>query len=257
MIKAVAVLVVLCGISAGYSIPMRNAFMYYQQPMGYMYPRQSMYGIHYQNQQLRNQGRSAGVSAFAAGNNIATGTYLKDCQNTDVESAELPNQDSNVQSVAEAYPEEQFPLEDVPQDEQFPLEDVPQYDVPAVHEVEPEEPIADEPVAAAPAVPAVIPDKKKKKKVTVQLDSDEEEEQDSQVSRRGASRPATPSAYFPINFGSTSGGAIAIANSYSTGKGGSAVSSSTAYESPATAELRRSAPVQLQKRPAKLRSRQL
>ncbi|XP_065074087.1 uncharacterized protein LOC135698127 [Ochlerotatus camptorhynchus] len=255
MIKVVAVLVVLSGISTGYSIPMRNAFMYYQQPIGYMSPRQAMYGIHYQNQQLRNQGRSAGVSAFAAGNNIATGTYLKDCQNTDGESAELPAQDSNVQSVAEAYPEEQFPLEDVPQDGQFPLEYVPQYDVPAVHEVEAEEPIADEPVAAAPAVPAMIPDKKKKK-VTVQLDSDEEEEQDSQVSRRGASRPATPSAYFPINFGSTNGGAIAIANSYSTGKGGSAVSTATAYGNPVTAELRRSAPVQLKKRPSKLRAGQ-
>ncbi|XP_065075178.1 uncharacterized protein LOC135698950 [Ochlerotatus camptorhynchus] len=245
MIKAVAVLVLLCGISAGYSIPMQNAFMYYQQPMGYMYPRQSMYGIHYQNQQLRNQGRSAGVSAFAAGNNIATGTYLKDCQNTDDESAA---QDSNVQSVAEAYPEEQFPLEDVPQDEQFPFEHVPQYDVPTVHEVEAEEPIAYDPVAAAPAVPAVIPDKKKK--VTVQLDSDEEEDQDTpQVSRRGA----TPSVYFPINFGSTSGAAIAISNSFSTGKGGSAVSTATAYGSPAAAELRRTARVQLKKRPAKLR----
>lgn len=45
--------------------------MYYQQPMGYMAQRQAMYGLHYQNQQLRNQRRSAGVSALAAG------TYLK------------------------------------------------------------------------------------------------------------------------------------------------------------------------------------
>lgn len=238
MIKVVAVLVVLCGISSGYSIPMRNAFMYYQQPMGYMAPRQAMYGAHYQNQQLRSQRRSAGVSAFAAGNNLASGTYLKD-----VESAELPVQDPNVQSVADVYPGEQFPLEDEVQ-----------HDVLAVHELEAEEPLADESFAA-PAAPAVIPDKKKKK-VTVQLDSAEEEEQDSQVSRRGASRPATPNAYFPINFGSASGGAIAIANSYSTGKGGSATSTATAYGSPSTAELRRSAPVQLRKKPAKLRARQ-
>ncbi|XP_065074108.1 uncharacterized protein LOC135698136 isoform X2 [Ochlerotatus camptorhynchus] len=236
MIKVVAVLVVLCGISAGYSIPMRNAFMYYPQPMGYMAPRQTMYGVHYQNQQLRNQRRSAGVSAFAAGNTLASGTYLKD-----VESAELPVQDPNVQSVADVYPGEQFPLEDEVQQ-----------DVPAFHELEAEEPIADESFAAAPAV---IPDKKKKK-VTVQLDSAEEDEQDTQVSRRGASRPAAPNAYFPINFGSASGGAIAIANSYSTGKGGSATSTATAYGSPATAELRRSAPVQLKRKPAKLRARQ-
>lgn len=195
-----------------------------------MAQRQAMYGLHYQNQQLRNQRRSAGVSALAAG------TYLKD-----VESAETPVQDPNVQSVADAYPAEQYPVEDVPLQ-----------DVPAVNEFEAEEPIADEPVAA-PAVPAVIPEKKKKK-VTVQLDSDEEE--DTQVSRRGGSRPAAPNAYFPINFGSTNGGAIAIANSYSTGKGGSATSTATAYGSPATAELRRAAPAQLRKKPAKLRARQ-
>ncbi|XP_019545681.1 uncharacterized protein LOC109416155 isoform X2 [Aedes albopictus] len=234
MMKVVAVLVVLCGISAGYSVPMRNAFMYYQQPMGYMGQRQAMYGLHYQNQQLRNQRRSAGVSAFAAGNNLAAGSYLKD-----VESAETPVQDA---PVADAYPAEQYPVEDVPQQ-----------DVPAVNEFEAEEPIADEPVAA-PAVPAVIPEKKKKK-VTVQLDSAEEEEQDAQVARRGGSRPAAPNAYFPINFGSTNGGAIAIANSYSTGKGGSATSTATAYGSPATAELRRAAPAQLRKKPAKLRAR--
>lgn len=237
MMKVVAVLVVLCGISAGYSIPVRNAFMYYQQPMGYMAPRQAMHGVHYQNQQLRNQRRSAGVSAYAAENALASGTYLKD-----VESAELPVQDPNVQSVADTYPGEQFPLQDEVQ-----------HDVSAVHELEAEEPIADEPAAVVPAaVPAVIPEKKKKK-VTVQLDSAEEEEHDTQVSRRGGSRPAAPNAYFPINFGSASGGAIAIANSYSTGKGGSATSTATAYGSPATAELRRSAPVQLKKRPAKLR----
>lgn len=51
--------------------------MYYRQAMPYMAPQQAMYGFHYQNQQLQNQRRSAGVSAFAAGNTIATGTYLK------------------------------------------------------------------------------------------------------------------------------------------------------------------------------------
>ncbi|XP_062550492.1 uncharacterized protein LOC134215286 isoform X2 [Armigeres subalbatus] len=239
MIKIVAVFVVLCGISSGYSVPVRNAFMYYQQPMGYMGQRQAMYGLHYQNQQLRNLRRSAGVSAFAAGNNLAAGTYLKD-----VESAETPVQDPSIPSVADAYPAEQYPVEDIPAIQQ---------DVPAVQEFDAVEPIADEPVAA-PVVPAVIPEKKKKK-VTVQLDSAEEEEQDTQVGRRGGNRTAAPNAYFPVNFGSTNGGAIAIANSYSTGKGGSATSTATAYGSPATAELRRAAPVQLRKKPAKLRAR--
>lgn len=248
MIKITAVFLVLCGFSAAYSVPVQNAFMYYQQPMGYMSPRQAMYGIHYQNQQLRNRVRSAGVSAFAAGNNIATGTYLNDCQNTD----DLPAQDPNVQYGTEAYPEEQVPQDYAPQDGQFPPENVPQHDVPAVSEDEAGVHIADEPAAIAPAAPAEVPDKVNKKKVI----SDEEEEDNAPVNRRGASRPATPSAFFPINFGSTSGGAIAIANSYSTGMGGSAISTATAYGSPASAELRRSAPVQLKRRPTKLRSSQ-
>lgn len=52
---------------------LQTAFMYYQQPMGNYMPSHAVYGIHFQNQQLRNQR----VSAFAAGNTIATGTYLK------------------------------------------------------------------------------------------------------------------------------------------------------------------------------------
>lgn len=231
--------------------------------MPYMAPQQAMYGFHYQNQQLQNQRRSAGVSAFAAGNTIATGTYLKgknwagttrseskklsssivDCQNSDVESAELPVQaDQSVQSVAEAFPEEAYPAE----------ADAPQYDVPAVHEIE--EPLAEEP-QAAPVAPVVIPDQKKK--VTVQLESAEEDEEEVFVGRRGA-RPALPNTYFPINFGSTNGGAIAIANSYSTGKGGSAHSTATAYGSPAaaaSADLKKTPVAQLKKKPAKLRAR--
>lgn len=239
MIKTVAVLAVLCGICAGYSIPLQNAFMYYQQPMGAS--RQSLYGIHYQNQQLRNPGRSAAVSAFAAGNTIATGTYLKDCQ--DDESSDSPPQDQNVQPAADAHPEEQVPVEDV------------QDDIQAVHEEEVEEAVADESAAASPAVPAVVPDKKKKK-VTIQVDSDEEEEEDSPVYHRGASRPADPNAFFPISFGGTNGDIIAIANSYSTGKDGSAISSASAYGSPVTAELRKTSPVQLKKKAAKVRSKQ-
>ncbi|XP_058456267.1 uncharacterized protein LOC131433722 isoform X2 [Malaya genurostris] len=238
MNKIVALFVILCGINVGYSIPIQNALMYYRHASPYMVPQHSMYGFHYQNQQLRNQRRSAGVSAFAAGNTIATGTYLKGKY---IESAEQPVQnDPNVQSTAEAYPEEQFPVEEEPQ-----------FDVPAVNDQETIEPIADEP-AIAPALPAVIPDKKKK--VTVQLDS-EEEDNAVQYGRRGA-KPAEPSSYFPINFGGTSGGAIAIANSYSTGKGGSATSTATAYGSPAAAELRRATqPAQLKRKPAKLRAR--
>ncbi|XP_022219666.2 translation initiation factor IF-2 isoform X3 [Drosophila obscura] len=48
-------------------------------------------------------------------------------------------------------------------------------------------------------------------------------------------KPAAPlpaGSFFPINFGGTSGGAIAIANSFSTGEGGAATSHAIAYGSP-------------------------
>ncbi|XP_055628613.1 uncharacterized protein LOC129770045 [Toxorhynchites rutilus septentrionalis] len=238
MHKFVALFVILCSISVGFSIPVRNAIVYYRQALPYMAPQQTMYGFHYQNQQLQNERRSAGVSAFAAGNTIAAGTYLKD-----VESAELPAQDEqNVQAAAEAQPESEI----------IPVEDEPLSDVPSVSDQEADETNADEPAAAA-VIPAVVPDKKKK--VIVQLESAEDEEQDLNVARRGGKVPALPNSYFPINFGSTNGGAIAIANSYSTGKGGSATSTATAYGSPAAAELRRLSPAQLKQKPAKLRAR--
>nr|XP_019546243.2 uncharacterized protein LOC109416628 [Aedes albopictus] len=242
MKKAVAVLVVLCGISAGYAIPVQNAFMHYQQPTGFRTVQRTMYGVHFQNQHFQNgQLRNQRVSDFAAP------VHPNDCQHTDHDGADWPVPSANADPAAAAYPSEQYPIEE------------PHQDVPAVYEDEAEEPIADEPLAA-PAVPAPVPaatvPEKKKKKVPVQVDSNEEEEQDAQVSRRGADDAGASNAFFPINFGSASGGAIAIANSYSTGKGGSATSTATAYGSPATAELRRPSATQLRKRPSKLRGRQ-
>ena len=42
-----------------------------------------------------------------------------------------------------------------------------------------------------------------------------------------------PAAYFPVYFKNVEGAAIAIANSYSTGKGGTATSHAVAYGAPA------------------------
>ncbi|KRF97709.1 uncharacterized protein Dwil_GK16771, isoform B [Drosophila willistoni] len=63
-----------------------------------------------------------------------------------------------------------------------------------------------------------------------------------------AAQPAKPSkkpaaalpagTFFPIDFGGTNGGAIAIANSFSTGEGGSATSHAIAYGSPDAARAR-------------------
>lgn len=51
-------------------------------------------------------------------------------------------------------------------------------------------------------------------------------------------KPLPVGTFFPINFGGTKGGAIAIANSFSTGEGGSATSHAIAYGSPDAAALR-------------------
>ncbi|KAI8033198.1 hypothetical protein M5D96_014056 [Drosophila gunungcola] len=54
-------------------------------------------------------------------------------------------------------------------------------------------------------------------------------------------KPAAPlpaGTFFPIDFGGTNGGAIAIANSFSTGEGGSATSHAIAYGSPESAARR-------------------
>ncbi|XP_026832671.1 uncharacterized protein LOC6544238 isoform X2 [Drosophila erecta] len=59
-----------------------------------------------------------------------------------------------------------------------------------------------------------------------------------------AKKPAAPlpaGTFFPIDFGGTNGGAIAIANSFSTGEGGSATSHAIAYGSPESA-VRRARP---------------
>jgi len=56
-----------------------------------------------------------------------------------------------------------------------------------------------------------------------------------------AKKPAAPlpaGTFFPIDFGGTNGGAIAIANSFSTGEGGSATSHAIAYGSPDAARAR-------------------
>uniref|UniRef100_A0A6E8VNS6 DUF4774 domain-containing protein n=1 Tax=Anopheles coluzzii TaxID=1518534 RepID=A0A6E8VNS6_ANOCL len=281
--SSVAVLALLCGVGlcAAYPYPYpQNAFMYYRNALPVMaYPQLQQTAMYqhamYQNQRLRQnyQRRSAtsGVAAFAAGDNIATGTILKDPA---VEGY------PSVQSFADAYPADALPENEIPlSDDGGQLEQDGNAGGELDFALDNEEPLEDVPaVAAAPLVPTTTD--KRKKKVTVQLDSasaeddQEDEEQVSFGTRRGGSagRPAGGSAgpMFPVTFGSTNGGAIAIANSYSTGKGGSATSHATAYGSPASVpeERRRAVVLQQQKqhqqqqqqqqrsiRPAKLRTK--
>ena len=85
---------------------------------------------------------------------------------------------------------------------------------------------------------AVAPVKPPKKKVHIELDEHDGEEDEDYVpykkrpSKNGGEQQWPPNTFFPMNFGSTSGGAIAVANSFSTGKGGTATSHATAYGSP-------------------------
>ncbi|ETN66947.1 hypothetical protein AND_001256 [Anopheles darlingi] len=274
MYQSTIAFVVLCAIALSVAYPYpypQSAFMYYRNAYPMMIPQLQHSAMYqqamYQNQRLRSQRRSAsggGVAAFAAGNTIATGTLL----NTHAVPAEAPA----IQSFAEAYPAEASPENEIPFGDEGDLlgdAEAGALDTPTSND----DALFDLPVV--PAVAAPVPDKRKKKvTTTVQLDSasgeeeqddDEADEGQSAVSygtRRGSSsRPASSGGpMFPVTFGSTNGGAIAIANSYSTGKGGSATSHATAYGSPAAMpeERRRSVSAQQQlrsNRPAKLRTR--
>lgn len=114
--------------------------------------------------------------------------------------------DGAVQSVAEAYPAPES--DDAEQNEE-------------------EEPtfIASRPVASdtpedVPETPTLfVPNNNKKTQVQVQLDEEDEEDEDIVPVRSSNRGAAAGNTYFPVHFGSTNGGAIAIANSYSTGKG--------------------------------------
>lgn len=152
--------------------------------------------------------------------------------------------DEGAVSIAEAYP-----AADDEQQEEV-AADVPQHDeqpefleAPAADEI-PAGPLAD----PLPFVPVALP--KRKNKVTVQLDSADDDEVTIQQDERpvykkklrpayGAAPAAAPSnpinTFFPINFGNTQGGAIAVANAYSTGQKGGARSHAIAYGSPASA----------------------
>lgn len=166
-------------------------------------------------------------------------------------------EDGDTLAVAEAYPDATVdePDNDVPSSDNeiyqadtadIPVEDEIQSEpaAPAKKKVPKEvaapAPVAaDEPTEAEPA--AVVPQKKKKVEL---VDADED---DNDVPfNSNAPRPSNGgngqwplNSFFPMNFGSTSGGAIAVANSFSTGKGGTASSHATAYGSPAGRDKKR------------------
>lgn len=239
-----------------YRQPVHRMYMQYQQP--------------YRAAALRRSAvvPSGGVSAYVAGNQVAASgsvqgllmralakklapfralfhknihlTYTHstppnrpaeaDQIEPEIFADDVPVENDDAVSIAEAYP----PAEEA---------DEPQQD-------EADFPVAaDVPLAAAAPEAPIVP--QNKNKVTVQLDTaaaDEDDEltvQHDEVpvyrkpQRRPSSAPASAPApasnpvYFPINFGNTNGGAIAVANAYSTGQKGGARSHAIAYGSPA------------------------
>lgn len=156
----------------------------------------------------------------------------------------VQNDEDGAVSIAEAYPAEEETFADEPVQNDEPVQaDAPQDDAP----VAPVAPVADEvpladplPAAAAPLAP-VLP--KRKNKVTVELDTQDDEDQyvapkKGRPAYGGAAASNPINTFFPINFGNTQGGAIAVANAYSTGQKGGARSHAIAYGSPASAAKR-------------------
>lgn len=153
---------------------------------------------------------------------------------------EQPLQDGDALSVAEAYPDAEdtsaLLADDVPAENEIANEEYPV--IPVYPVIAPVAPQQDVPVA---------PVKKNKKKVVLADPAPveaEDDEEDYAPTATKAGRPSAaaqpwPQSFFPMNFGSTSGGAIAVANSFSTGKGGTATSHATAYGSSAAIKKRR------------------
>ncbi|XP_061386891.1 uncharacterized protein LOC133321837 [Musca vetustissima] len=312
---SVALIAIVALVASGSALPAKKRMVYYQQPTAYYTAPQRMMYVQYV-QPARPFARSTqAAEALVAGETVATGTYLKDCNHAEADVAAAgPAVDVSVEhgeevlSEAEAYPASGeavpvVPVAAVPAEVDIVAEEnevadeaakVPRdYNFEAAAEesavaasaeeaavYEAEQPaaaaevpeVAEAPVAAAelpapaPIAPVAKPAKRylpSKKKVYVELDQSVEEEEvadeedEYEVPVAPARRPAVkkpakaPTAaapkadkplpagtFFPINFGGTSGGAIAIANSFSTGEGGSATSHAIAYGSPDTVRAR-------------------
>lgn len=152
---------------------------------------------------------------------------------------EQPLQDGDSLSVAEAYPSADDSSALLAAD--VPLENEIQSD-----NSNEEYPLVQADPAFVPVAPQqdshVAPSKKNKKKkapTPAPVEEEEEEDEDEIVPSANKGGKQWPNSFFPMNFGRTSGGAIAVANSFSTGKGGTATSHATAYGSPAAAAKKR------------------
>lgn len=134
-------------------------------------------------------------------------------------------------SIAEAFPEEE---ESHGQDSELQQENEVLFETGPTISYEPL-PQKESAPTAKPAKPIVA----QPPKINVEIESNEGEDDIVPLNTKTQQGSWPLNNFFPISFGSTSGGAIAIANSFSTGKGGTAVSRATAYGSPSKQKLKK------------------
>lgn len=222
--KCVVLLLAVCAFEMISTSPVRSGGMVFYQPDYYNAHR--AFVMQYASQPIRTyksrQGQAAVVSSYASGKQIRTGTLLKQ---SDFEQPEEPKPQylpGGAQSIAEAYPENEEHEEESLNDEEDEQPQQPHIanDVP-VEEVQESHQVAIAPPKKAPP-----------QHDEIENDAEDDEEEEEQIAPvRTKSRTPSGATYFPVSFGNTNGGAIAIANSYSTG--GTASSRATAYGSPA------------------------
>ena len=129
---ALALVVIVGFVANGSALPAKNRMVYLQQPQWYGAPQRMMYVQYVQPSSSRTHARSTqAAAALVAGESVATGTYLKDCDHSEADIAvagpgvgglEAEQQQGQqgqhgedvlgaggahvAQSVAEAYPED-------------------------------------------------------------------------------------------------------------------------------------------------------
>lgn len=156
-------------------------------------------------------------------------------QVTDLNEQSPDESNGNAVSIAEAYPEESHDTELNQENEVFfePKPTITYETIPPSDNIKPTSPATAKPIIAQPP------------KINVDIENNEDDDDFVPVVTKVQQQPGQGQGswplnnFFPIAFGSTSGGAIAIANSFSTGKGGTAASRATAYGSSSKQKLKK------------------
>ncbi|CRL00072.1 CLUMA_CG013355, isoform A [Clunio marinus] len=203
----------------------RGGMVLYQSQPGFVNGNRAFIMQYASQPYKKRNAQASGVTAFVSGKKIAAGTYLKHAELIDDEQEQRFNEqpEGSVQSVANAYPaydnDDDRKYEE--SDPNNPAASYPAGDYPVAPQPEYTPPIGVQPTDVA----------KTEDNEHHQANEDDDEEEEENFPLRANNRRPSSNHYFPVTFGSTYGGAIAIANSYSAGKAGSASSTATAYGS--------------------------